>query len=551
MRGLPRQRVCDLVTKGHVKHLLRQEVCPADYGTHCPPVGPIDKPSLYLNLSTASINRLATLEALMYPTADAFPGPKSPIRPSSVPVAQIRPKTFDALKEGSYISPFDPCLPIRGVVRLFERPQHAKKRGRIISWPQRLNEAIDPFYTFEEHFENWSYLKQCIRDFDVGTTRDIKAAFYHDTVPPSARDLFVFRYDNQLFSWNRKCMGIIPAAEHQQIESRGLFAAHSLRAVQIDDGLFLDIAANSERIRSDLEAVDLRCKQANVTLNPGPPIGTTVEFWGTRMDLARKTVTLLPKKLDRLREASMTLTLEHPPLRDILILVGRVLSATEILDIELFPAFYALKFYRNLCMRFSQGRLDLDSPIRWWTAARSQWDSLVHRILRTPSVNLCRYVPAQPATLFVDASTTGWGGLLTHSGRVYSIGHRWTEPHTHREINTLEVRAALLAIQHFLPQLQDVPIILKSDNTTALATLRHRRSHNFQRNQIVSSLFRTLRSCRSSLLSCEYISTHENPADPLSRSKPLRAPVLTACSPSACDGRGSPRNGAPWPTWNP
>ena len=58
VRGLPRQRVCDLVTKGHVKHLLRQEVCPADYGTHCPPVGPIDKPSLYLNLSTASINRL-------------------------------------------------------------------------------------------------------------------------------------------------------------------------------------------------------------------------------------------------------------------------------------------------------------------------------------------------------------------------------------------------------------------------------------------------------------------------------------------------------------
>ena len=299
-----------------------------------------------------------------------------------------------------------------------------------------------------------------------------------------ARDLFVFRYDNQLFSWNRKCMGIIPAAEHQQIESRGLFAAHSLRAVQIDDGLFLDTAANSERIRSDMEAVDLRCKQANVTLNPGPPIGTTVEFWGTRMDLARKTVTLLPKKLDRLREASVTLTLEHPPLRDILILVGRVLSATEILDIELFPAFYALKFYRN---RFFPGppRPRLSGPL-------VDSSSLPMGFPRSPhppdAIRQSLSIRSRATCNPLRRCQHHWlGGLLTHSGRVYSIGHRWTEPHTHREINTLEVRAALLAIQHFLPQLKDVPIILKSDNTTALATLRHRRSHNFQRNQIVSS----------------------------------------------------------------
>ena len=92
----------------------------------------------------------------------------------------------------------------------------------------------------------------------------------------------------------------------------------------------------------------------------------------------------------------------------------------------------------------------------------------------------------------------------------------------------LEVRAAFLAIQYFLPQLQDVPIILKSDNTTALATLRHRRSHNFSAEPDCLLFVRTIRSCRSSLLSCEYISTHENPAD-LSRSKPLRAPALTAC----------------------
>ena len=230
------------------------------------------------------------------------------------------------------------------------------------------------------------------------------------------------------------------------------------------------------------------------------------------------------------------------------ILVGRVLSATEILDIELLSCLLRTQVLPEPLHEIFPGppRPRLSGPLVDSSSLPMGFPRSPH-----PPDAICQSLSIRSRATcnpLRRCSTTGWGGLLTHSGRVYSIGHRWTEPHTHREINTLEVRAALLAIQHFLPQLKDVHIILKSDNTTALATLRHRRSHNFQRNQIVSSLFRTLRSCRSSLFSCEYISTHENP--PLSRSKPLRAPVLTACSPSACYGRGSPRNGAPWPTWN-
>lgn len=65
--------------------------------------------------------------------------------------------------------------------------------------------------------------------------------------------------------------------------------------------------------------------------------------------------------------------------------------------------------------------------------------------------------------VFSDASSVGWG--VVHEG--CGVTSRCLGPWLSRHINVLELQAAFLALQLFLPRLQGFHIIVRTDSTVA------------------------------------------------------------------------------------
>ena len=72
---------------------------------------------------------------------------------------------------------------------------------------------------------------------------------------------------------------------------------------------------------------------------------------------------------------------------------------------------------------------------------------------------------APSETMFTDASLEGWGAVSDGT----STGGRWTPSELGDHINVLELRAILLGLQSFHRNSRNLDILVKSDNTTAVA----------------------------------------------------------------------------------
>ena len=78
--------------------------------------------------------------------------------------------------------------------------------------------------------------------------------------------------------------------------------------------------------------------------------------------------------------------------------------------------------------------------------------------------------PPPKALLFTDASTEGWGAHLLQQ----NIAGTWSPEEKTWHINVLEMKAVLLALQHFSPQFQGQSLGIMSDNSTVVAYLNNR-----------------------------------------------------------------------------
>ena len=83
--------------------------------------------------------------------------------------------------------------------------------------------------------------------------------------------------------------------------------------------------------------------------------------------------------------------------------------------------------------------------------------------------NFFRGIPLAPFNpskhLFTDASGEGWGAHLDFK----TVRGVWSPAEARRHINWLELKAAWLALQHFLPSLQGHHVLLATDNATVVA----------------------------------------------------------------------------------
>jgi hypothetical protein len=77
--------------------------------------------------------------------------------------------------------------------------------------------------------------------------------------------------------------------------------------------------------------------------------------------------------------------------------------------------------------------------------------------------------PVTSLTLYTDSSLQRWGAFL--EGK--SVSGVWSLVQQQEHINLLEMRAVLLALQHFKTLLVSKAVVLATDNTTVVAYLQN------------------------------------------------------------------------------
>lgn len=68
-------------------------------------------------------------------------------------------------------------------------------------------------------------------------------------------------------------------------------------------------------------------------------------------------------------------------------------------------------------------------------------------------------------TVTTDASTTGWDAICNGM----AVNGRWSPMQSKVHINVLELFPVMLALRHFLPMLKGQHVLVRSDNTSAIA----------------------------------------------------------------------------------
>ena len=127
------------------------------------------------------------------------------------------------------------------------------------------------------------------------------------------------------------------------------------------------------------------------------------------------------------------------------------------------PLYYRqLEKEKNLALKFNKG--NFDASVKLSTAARKElqwWVDNIDTAFKPVS-------PGKPkVTITTDASPIGWG---VECGGVSTGGH-WSTSEGDQHIKPLELLAIGLGLKTFAKQLRNTHIRIRTDNTTALASV--------------------------------------------------------------------------------
>ena len=143
--------------------------------------------------------------------------------------------------------------------------------------------------------------------------------------------------------------------------------------------------------------------------------------------------------------------------------------------------------------------------LQWWCALA---DKHLKRAI---------YREATTATLFIDASKSGWGGILNRRACVHGI---WTKAQSAQHITYLELLGVFRSVAALLPRLKRRRCLLFVDNMAVVYIIRNFSS----RAPLLMALLRDLCGmCENAntILECHWVPTDRNPADEPSRRSAL------------------------------
>ena len=329
-----------------------------------------------------------------------------------------------------------------------------------------LNQFI-PYIHFK--MESISNLRDLLEPNDLMIKIDLKDAYFTIPIHESIRKHLRFVWEGTIFEFICLCFGLGPGprifTKLMKVPITILRRLNIRLIIYLDDMLIL--ARTVEEALSHLHTVIYLLENLGFVINKKKSAmtpSTIMEFLGFIINSKDMTISLPEEKITNIKNKCTQIS-KYPKttLRKLTKFIGTLTSTSQ----AILPA--PIK-YRNLqqCqIRAVKKRLSMESyiwidkkaleEIKWWMENIDLHNGKAIKI-QTPDMIITS-----------DAATTGgWGAQCQ---RIRTGGLWTTQELKNTDINILEMRAAMLAIQTFTKGKKDLAVHLKSDNTTTLSYL--------------------------------------------------------------------------------
>ncbi|KAL0201455.1 hypothetical protein M9458_004642, partial [Cirrhinus mrigala] len=371
-------------------------------------------------------------------------------------------------------------LLVKGAIRVV--PPHLRSQGfysRYFLVPKKdgsLHPILD-FKVLNKHLRKYNFrmlthgsLLRSISQNDWFTSIDLKDAFFHISIYPPHRKFLRFAYQGVCYEFTVLPFGLALSPRTFSLCVEAALAPLRTAGLRIltylDDWLILadsreKVMQSTSRVLAHVTALGFRVNVSKSNFTPAQNViflGLELNSVTMRARLMQERVLSFINCLSQFREGARV------QYRTCLRLQGLMASAVHVLPLGLLRMRAFIKWV--LSLHFSPLR-DLCRSVtvtRTCTAALCHWRNAEFYTRGTPlrAVNLRKVVTT-------DASLTGWGA--TQEGRI--VNGVWTSTLRSAHINYLELLTVWKALKHFLPRLQGHHVLVRCDNTTAVAHINH------------------------------------------------------------------------------
>ena len=378
----------------------------------------------------------------------------------------------------------------------------------------------------------WGTFSQCylmVADAPVGAQAavcDVDAAFRNVPTHPSARPFLAVQIagavhlDHCLNFGASPCPGVWGRIADAMVE---IYNANGISSVikWVDDFVFFRyptvpaLGSSTPSYPYDESAIWQIADNLGWPWAPKKcfPFAPTFVYIGFLWDLEAKTVSLPDtKRLKYLTKLNRWAADFKPTCEEVESLIGTLNHVSLIVPVgrtHLLHLYRLRAGFTNSRHRWIRHKLTAAvlADIRWWS-----------QTLQAPFVGMPVMRPPQPNddSLFVDASTT-WGIGLLLNGRwlAWKLRDGWRTDG--RDIGWAEMVAVELALRSLAAAGHyDTHVIIHSDNQGVVHSVAAGRSRGCQQNAILRHIVHLIQTHKV-WITTKWISTHNNPANPLSR----------------------------------
>ncbi|GAA6095931.1 uncharacterized protein LOC125138511, partial [Tachysurus ichikawai] len=295
---------------------------------------------------------------------------------------------------------------------------------------------------------------------------DLSDAFFHISIYPPHMKFLRFAYQGVCYEFTVLPFGLALSPRTFCLCAEAGLAPLRTAGLRIltyiDDWLIIadsreKVVQNTARVLSHIATLGFRVNVLKSNFTPAQEViflGLELNSVTMRVRLSRKRVSSFMNCLSRFREGARI------QYRTCLRLQGLMASAVHVLPLGLLRMRAFMKWILSLHLSPLRDLCRYVTVTRACVAALRHWRAAVFYAHGAPlgAIMLRKVVTT-------DASLTGWGA--TQEGRI--VNGVWPVSLHSAHINYLELLTVLKALRHFLPRLQGHHVLVRCDNTTAVA----------------------------------------------------------------------------------
>lgn len=355
------------------------------------------------------------------------------------------------------------CVPVSGqfLSKIFAVP---KPNGgtRLILNLKCLNKFIHT-----EHFkmEDIRTLCKLISKNDFMCTIDLKDAYFLIPVNNDDKRYLRFYFKNNIYEFNCLCFGLCTAPLTftkilkpviSYLRSGGLKSVIYLDDIICIGETYKECLENCNKTVTLLECLGFCINKDKSNVQPKQ----VAEYLGFEINTKDMTLSVTNKKRSSIKLLIRKyLNISSCTIRDFAQLIGTLTACCPAVS---YGFLYTKILEKQKCIELINHNNDFDSLININVECKKdlQWWHNCIKMAKNPIKN-CQF----EVEIYSDASGIGWG--IFCDGQV--ANGFWTEEDKENHINHLELLAAFLGLQCFAKYLNSCQILLRIDNTTAIA----------------------------------------------------------------------------------